>query len=382
MVRMARNGKTEEPTLVRAPRRHEDHDSRAHGAINGTPSLAEEDTTYGARTIRFIDLFCGIGGFHRAIQQAARDRGLKAQGVFASDIDSECQVAYEANFGLSVTGDITQVAAEDVPDHDVLLAGFPCQPFSIIGERKGFSDTRGTLFFDIARIVKEKKPAAFVLENVKMLKGHDGGRTLKTIIATLNELGYRTNYAVLNALDFGLPQKRERIWIVGNRMDIPMSLPIGDLPMKPLSQILESNVDQKHQASSYIQQRRMAVMKPQKEPTIWHENKAGNISAYPYSCALRAGASYNYLLVDGKRRLTPREMLRLQGFPDNHKIVSTDSQTRRQAGNSLPVNVAQAVIKELFHSLQWGKAETRQSAQTMLLSPETRYETKAKAKNR
>lgn len=382
ILRMTRKGNKEVVTELRTPRQHDDHDSRAHNSSKAKTFLVEDETPYGAKTIRFIDLFCGIGGFHRAIQQAAKDRGIKAQAVFASDIDSECQVAYEANFGLPVTGDITKVAAGDIPDHDILLAGFPCQPFSIIGERKGFSDTRGTLFFDIARILKEKRPAAFVLENVKMLKGHDAGRTLKTIIETLNELGYRTNYAVLNALDFGLPQKRERIWIVGNRMDIPMSLPIGDLPMKPLSQILENNVDKKHQASSYIQERRMAVMKPQKEPTIWHENKAGNISAYPYSCALRAGASYNYLLVDGKRRLTPREMLRLQGFPDIHKIVSTDSQARRQAGNSLPVNVAQAVIKELFHALQWGKSATKQTAQHMLLSGETRYETKAKAQNR
>lgn len=374
--------KMEATKLPRTLRQHEDHDSRAPSFMSGKTFLAEDETPFGAKTIRFIDLFCGIGGFHRAIQQAAKERGMRAQAVFASDIDSECQVAYEANFGLPVTGDITKVAANDVPDHDVLLAGFPCQPFSIIGERKGFSDTRGTLFFDIARILEEKKPAAFVLENVKMLKGHDGGRTLKTIIATLNELNYRINYAVLNALDFGLPQKRERIWIVGNKMDIPMPLPIGDLPMIPLSQILEKNVDKKHIASSYIQQRRMAVMSPQKEPTIWHENKAGNISAYPYSCALRAGASYNYLLVDGKRRLTPREMLRLQGFPDIHKIVSTDSQTRRQAGNSLPVNVAQAVIKELFNALQWGKSATKQTAQPMLLSKETHYEKKTKVTNR
>jgi len=139
--------------------------------------------------------------------------------------------------------------------------------------------------------------------------------------------------------------------------------------MKPLSQILERKVDPKHEASSYIQSRRRALMKPQKEPTIWHENKAGNVSAYPYSCALRAGASYNYLLVDGKRRLTPREMFRLQGFPDTHKIVSNDTQARRQAGNSLPVNVAAAVIKELFQSLDWGVAGPQSSAaQLNLLS--------------
>ena len=343
--------------------------SRSTSQQTSKINCAEDITPYATRTIRFIDLFCGIGGFHVAINQAAKDRGMKAKAVFASDIDSECQAAYEVNYSLPVAGDITKVKAEEIPDHDVLLAGFPCQPFSIIGERRGFADTRGTLFFDIARILKEKMPSAFVLENVKMLKGHDNGRTLKTIIATLNELGYKTNYTVLNALNFGLPQKRERIWIVGNRMDIPMSLPIGDVPMKPLSQILERNVDPKHEASAYIQSRRFAVMKPRNEPTIWHENKAGNISAYPYSCALRAGASYNYLLVDGKRRLTPREMLRLQGFPDSFKIISSDSQTRRQAGNSLPVNVATAVIKELFHSLQWGESILqRQTAQALLLS--------------
>jgi DNA (cytosine-5)-methyltransferase 1 len=123
-------------------------------------------------------------------------------------------------------------------------------------------------------------------------------------------------------------------------------------------------------------------MKPGKEPTIWHENKAGNISSYPYSCALRAGASYNYLLVNGERRLTPREMLRLQGFPDSYKIVSTDSQSRRQAGNSLPVNVAKAVLKELFLSLQWGKVDlSPQSASPVLFSPVKSYNEKTEIKN-
>lgn len=349
-----------------------DHDDCAPESLKSPNTLGEDATPYCAKTVRFIDLFCGIGGFHVAIDQAAKERGMKAKAVFASDIDVQCQISYDANFSLPVTGDITKVLADEIPDHDILLAGFPCQPFSIIGERKGFSDTRGTLFFDIARILEAKKPAAFVLENVKMLRGHDHGRTLRTIIATLNELGYRTNYDVLNALNFGLPQKRERIWIVGNRLDIPMSLPIGNVPMKALSDVLEKRVDPKHNASAYIQSRRFAVMKPREEPTIWHENKAGNISAYPYSCALRAGASYNYLLVDGKRRLTPREMFRLQGFPDSHRIVSTDSQARRQAGNSLPVNVAKAVIGELFHSLAWGEAGAmRQTAQPLLLSQET-----------
>ncbi|MEI8285331.1 MAG: DNA cytosine methyltransferase [bacterium] len=350
--------------------------------FKSVPNLTEDTPPYDAKLVRFIDLFCGIGGFHVAMKQACAELGLKSKAVFASDIDKDCQIAYEANFSLKVHGDITKIDEKEVPFHDVLVGGFPCQPFSIIGERKGFDDTRGTLFFDIARIIKEKQPAAFVLENVKTLRGHDGGQTLKLIIDTLEGLGYKTTYTVLNALNFGLPQKRERIWIVGNRLDMPISLPIGDQPMTPLSDILEKNVDIKHFASPYIRKKRHSVMKPGKEPTIWHENKAGNISSYPYSCALRAGASYNYLLVNGERRLTPREMLRLQGFPDSYKIVSTDSQSRKQAGNSLPVNVAKAVLKELFLSLQWGKVDlSPQSASPVLFSPVKSYNEKTKIKN-
>ena len=344
--------------------------------------LREDKPPYGPKLVRFVDLFCGIGGFHIAMEQACADLGMKSKAVFASDIDKDCQIAYEANFSMKVHGDITKIDEKDVPSHDILVGGFPCQPFSIIGERKGFDDTRGTLFFDIGRIIKEKKPAAFVLENVKTLRGHDGGQTLKLILDTLEGLGYRTTYTVLNALNFGLPQKRERIWIVGNRLNMPISLPVGDTPMTPLSKILEAKVDSKHFASAYIRQKRYSVMKPGKEPTIWHENKAGNISSYPFSCALRAGASYNYLLVNGERRLTPREMFRLQGFPDSYKIISTDSQSRKQAGNSLPVNVAKAVLKELFLSLKWGNADLRpQSSCPALLSPVKFYNEKTKVKN-
>lgn len=216
---------------------------------------------------------------------------------------------------------------------------------------KGFDDTRGTLFFHIARILAEKKPTAFVLENVKLLVGHNGGRTLTRILDTLRGLGYHPEFRVLNALDFGLPQKRERIWIVGTREDKKLVWPIGGVPMVPLTSILEKKVPARFYASEAIKAKRWSVMQPKKEPTIWHENKAGHISAYPYSCALRAGASYNYLLVDGERRLTPREMLRLQGFPESFRIVCTESQTRKQAGNSLPVTVASAVIGSLFDAL-------------------------------
>ena len=298
--------------------------------------------------IKFIDLFCGIGGFRIAMEEACRENDLIPECVFSSDIVTFCQDSYEANFGHRPTGDITKVDEKDIPDHDILFAGFPCQPFSIIGQMQGFNDIRGTLFFDIARILKHKRPKAFVLENVKQLVGHDKGRTLKIIIKTLQELGYHVQYAVLNALDYGLPQKRERVIIVGHREPIMFSFPSPVRPFKPLSEILEKKVDKKYYASEYIVNKRKAKHKSAYKLSIWHENKAGNICSYPYSCALRAGASYNYLLVNGERRLTPREMFRLQGFPDTYKIVVNDSQARKQAGNAVPVNLVKAVILKLL----------------------------------
>jgi DNA (cytosine-5)-methyltransferase 1 len=229
-----------------------------------------------------------------------------------------------------------------------LFAGFPCQPFSIIGQRKGFEDTRGTLFFDIARILKEKQPKAFVLENVKQLVGHNKVQTLKVIINTLRELGYHVQYAILNALDYGLPQKRERVIIVGHRQPIIFSFPSPKRPFNSLSEILEKHVDKRYYVSDYILEKRRSKHKSAYQLSIWHENKSGNICSYPYSCALRSGASYNYLLVNGERRLTPREMFRLQGFPDSYKIVVNDSQARKQAGNAVPVNLVKAVIMKLL----------------------------------
>ncbi len=307
--------------------------------------------------VRFIDLFCGLGGFHLAAKAAARRHGVKAECVYSSDIDRYCRDAYEANFKMRPDGDITKVVADDVPDHELLLAGFPCQPFSIIGDRKGFEDTRGTLFFDIARILEAKRPRAFVLENVKMLKGHNCGRTIARIMETLGELGYSAGFRILNALDFGLPQKRERIFIVGFRDDASFEWPEGGIPMKPLSLVLETDVPKKFYASEHIRNNRLAKHDPTPETTIWHENKSGHISAYPYSCALRAGASYNYLLVNGERRLTPREMLRLQGFPDSYKDVCKYMETRKQAGNSLPVPVAGAILKNVFAAQGWSDAD-------------------------
>lgn len=300
--------------------------------------------------IRFIDLFCGIGGFRYASGRAFKNLGLQGKCVFSSDIDKYAQQAYEANFGERPAGDITKVDASDIPDFDLLFGGFPCQAFSICGLMKGFEDkTRGTLFFDIARIIKEKQPQAFVLENVKNLASHDGGKTLQTILETLrDELGYHVDYRLLNALDFGLPQKRERIIIVGSKKPFRMDWDFDVKKKKTLDDILEKNVDKKHYASPEIVSKRKAMHTAKVYPSIWHENKSGNISSYPYSCALRAGASYNYLLVNGERRLTPREMLRLQGFPDEFKMVVSDCQTRKQAGNAIPVDMVSMVIERFI----------------------------------
>jgi len=298
--------------------------------------------------LRFIDLFCGIGGFRVAMDQACNENNIIPDCVFSSDIDKHCQDSYEDNFGHRPVGDITKVDVNDIPNHDILFAGFPCQPFSIIGQMKGFDDTRGTLFFHIANIIKHKKPKAFILENVKQLVGHNKGQTLKVIIKALQDLGYHVQYAVLNALDYGLPQKRERVIIVGHKDPILFSYPLPIKPFKPLSEILEKKIDKKHFASDYIKIKRKAKHASAYKLSIWHENKAGNICSYPYSCALRAGASYNYLLVNGERRLTPREMFRLQGFPDSYKIIANESQARKQAGNAVPVNTVKAVILKLL----------------------------------
>jgi DNA (cytosine-5)-methyltransferase 1 len=338
-------------------------------------------------SVRYIDLFCGIGGFRVATNQVSTELGVNAECVFSSDIDPHCQQAYYSNFGEIPHSDITKISEFDIPDHDLLMAGFPCQPFSIIGQRKGFEDTRGTLFFDIARIIEAKKPSAFVLENVKLLIGHDKGKTFSRIISVLTDLGYHVEYRVLNAINFGLPQKRERVFIVGQKNKSSFVWPTETIPMMPLKKILEKEVPQEYYASAYIRQSRLKKHQPTDNPTIWHENKAGHISAYPFSCALRAGASYNYLLVNGERRLTMREMLRLQGFPDSYKIVCNYSQTRKQAGNSLPVPVAKLVLQSVFNSQNWINDETKReiteakNRQLILFEKGKRYETKPKIKN-
>lgn len=318
-------------------------------------------------TFKFIDLFAGLGGIRIPFDK------FNGKCVFSSEIDPYCQDAYEANFGERPHGDITKIDPADIPDHDILLGGFPCQAFSIIGRQKGFADTRGTLFFNIEKILEEKQPRAFLLENVKQLYTHDKGRTYKIILKKLNELGYNVHTQILNSLDFGVPQKRERTYIVGFLdHDIDFEFPKGGKKYD-LSAILqdEKSVADSYYASDYILEKRMAAIKKMPTvPTIWHENKSGNISALPYSCALRANASYNYLLVNGKRRLTEREMLRLQGFPDSYKIVCNYSQTRKQAGNSVTVPAIEAIARNMLQAMGMKKERKKPATRTVSIQRE------------
>ena len=308
---------------------------------------------------RYIDLFCGIGGFHIAADN------LDLECVFASDIDTEARKVYYENSGIHPSGDITICPVESIPAHDLLFAGFPCQPFSIIGDRQGFSDERnGNLFFEIVRILEHHRPTALVLENVKQLATAQKGKVMKTILSKLMDLGYDVEWRVLNALDFGLPQKRERVLIVGSQVPLnAFRWPEEPLPMRPLSEILETNPHSRHFVSERIRQARHKAHKTTIQPAIWHENKAGNISSHPFSCALRAGASYNYLLVDGVRRLTPREQAKLQGFPDTFTLHTSDTHARRQFGNAVPVPMVQSVINQLLDAYEGSEIKRQAAAQ-------------------
>ena len=300
--------------------------------------------------MKCADMFCGIGGFHLA----ANNLGLEV--VFACDIDKYAREAYRANFGLLPASDITLLEASEVPDHDLLFAGFPCQPFSIIGKKMAFDDPRGLLFFELLRFINEKQPKGIILENVKQFATANKGLVIRKVLDELSLSGYTVDYRVLNALDFGLPQKRERTIIVATKRNfLRFPWPDKTVEMTPLSELLEEMPDQKYFVSDYIRRKRHQRHRSDISPSIWHENKGGNISSHPWSCALRAGASHNYLLVDGKRRLTPRELLRLQGFPDTWKIVCSDAQTRRQAGNAVPVPMVRAVMERMVNFLEDAK---------------------------
>lgn len=299
----------------------------------------------------FVDLFAGIGGIRIPFTE------LGGKCVFSSEWDNAAQISYSYNFGEVPFGDITKINSDSIPKHDVLLAGFPCQAFSIIGKMKGFADTRGTMFFEVARILQHHQPKAILLENVKQLVSHDGGKTFKVILDTLAELGYSVKWKILNALDFGLPQKRERVIIVGFKSAAACEQ--FNFDFEPiaynLASVLEDdkNVDSSLFASDMILDKRRKRVEGKNVfyPSVWHENKSGNISILPYACALRTGASYNYLLINGYRRPSSRELLRFQGFPEKFKIEVSHQEIRRQTGNSVAVPMIRAVAKKIIQLL-------------------------------
>lgn len=300
---------------------------------------------------RFIDLFAGIGGIRLGFESVG------GRCVFSSEFDKDACKTYEANFGEYPSGDITKIDANDIPDFDILLGGFPCQAFSIIGKKEGFAnETCGTLFFDIERILTVKRPPAFMLENVRNLTAHDNGRTFTTIKNHLEALGYHVYAKVLNALEYGVPQKRERIIIVGflDNVEFAFPEPVPENERLPLSQILENDVDSKYYVKETIRLSRLERLKDKNypRPYISHENMAGSITPHPYSSCLRAGASANYILINDERRPTEREMLRLQGFPDDYKIVVSYGKVKKQCGNSVAVPVIKAVARQMMKSLK------------------------------
>ncbi|MDO4271606.1 MAG: DNA cytosine methyltransferase [Candidatus Saccharibacteria bacterium] len=313
--------------------------------------LCDKDTSDAKFT--FIDLFAGIGGIRRAFDNCG------GRCVFSSEIDKFACQTYEANYGERPSGDITKIDAEDVPKFDVLLAGFPCQAFSIAGKRKGFADTRGTMFFEIERILEYHNPKCFMLENVKGLLNHDKGNTFKVMRDILeNKLGYKIFYKVLNAKNFGMPQNRERIIIVGFRNNnIEFDFPKDSGIKTRLGDILEPNPDAKYTISDRI----WASHQRRKEAHRAKGNGFGyslfnTESEYTSTISARYYKDGSEILIEQKgknpRRLTPREAARLQGFPDSFKIVCSDGQSYKQFGNSVPTKMISAVAKEIVKTLK------------------------------
>jgi DNA (cytosine-5)-methyltransferase 1 len=307
--------------------------------------------------IKIIDLFAGIGGIRLGFELASKNN---IECVFTSEWNKYSEQTYLANYPNEIVhGDITQISETQIPEHDILLAGFPCQPFSQAGLKKGFSDTRGTLFFDIERILIAKKPQAFLLENVKQLKGHDKGKTLATIIEHLKNIGYENvQYEVLKAKEFGLPQNRERIYIVGfldNSIKFEFPTPTK-LPTK-VGDILEQKVDEKYTISDRLwegHQRRKIANKEKGKGFgfgIVNEN-----SEYTNTISARYYKDGSEILVEqnGKnpRKLTPREAGRLQGFPDTFIIPVSDNQAYQQFGNSVAVNVIEKVAEQILKHIK------------------------------
>jgi DNA (cytosine-5)-methyltransferase 1 len=310
-------------------------------------------------SLAFIDLFAGIGGFRIAFERAG------CQCVFSSEWDKYAQATYFANYGEHPAGDITQIPSHAIPKHDILTAGFPCQPFSIAGVTKhnalgiahGFEHaTQGTLFFEIARIIDDLRPSAFVLENVKNLRTHDKGKTFQVILRTLiHELGYTVFHTVLDARSV-VPQHRERIYIVGFREPRAFQFPeLPDLSPK-LVDILEPHVDEKYTLSDHLWHYLQAYAQKHREKGNGFGFGLADLNGVTRTLSARYYKDGAEILIPqaGKnpRRLTPRECARLMGYDDDFKIVCSDASMYRQFGNSVVVPVAERVAQAVVECLQ------------------------------
>lgn len=321
-----------------------------------------QNTTLALQGKTFIDLFAGLGGFRLALES------LGATCVYSNEWNKHAQDVYESNFKDRPEGDITKISELTIPDHDILCAGFPCQAFSISGKQAGFNDSRGTLFFDVARIIKHKKPEVVFLENVKNFAQHDGGKTLEVVKATLEELGYSVFYKVLNAASFGVPQKRERIYIVcfrNNLMVNSFDFPAGfELHSHVEDVLLDENdipdelfVDRvdtfrnTHVDSVYSDKpiRLGIVNKGGQGERIYSVKGVGiTLSANGGGVFSKTGG---YLVNGRYRKLHPRECARLMGFPDSYKLAKTNNQAYTQLGNSVVVDVLQYIALEFAKKL-------------------------------
>ena len=314
------------------------------------------------KEFRFIDLFAGIGGLRIAFEKSG------GRCVFSSEWNKFSQQTYETNFGEVPDGDITKINAKDIPNHDILVGGFPCQPFSLagvsskksLGRKHGFEDeTQGTLFFDIVRIIREKKPKAFLLENVKNLKSHDKGNTFRVIMKKLREdLGYDVHYKVVDASSV-VPQHRERIFIIGFRKPMDFEFPELINKRPKIADVLEKNVD----AKNTQKQGTRNALKRHKAAHSEKGNGFGYTLADTKKIANTLSARYykdgaEILIPQGNRnprRLTPRECARIMGFPEKFKIQVSDNQAYRQFGNAVVVPVVKEIAKTMIKTMTSGK---------------------------
>lgn len=300
--------------------------------------------------LKFIDLFAGIGGIRLGFEDE------NTECVFSCEWDKFSQKTYKENFGEVPAGDITEIEAKDIPHHDILLAGFPCQPFSKIGKREGFKNaTQGTLFFDVVRILDYHKPKAFLLENVTGILSDDGGKTIQTIMGALDELGYDAQYEILNSADFGLPQNRRRVIFVGflKELNTSFDYPIGSPDVKvPISDILEFGMEgysiSKHLQQSYL------FKKDDGKPQIVDENSTIQVNTLvaSYHKIQRITGTFVKDGETGLRLFTKNECLQLQGFPLDFKIPVSRTQMYRQLGNSVSVPVIKAVADAMKKELE------------------------------